>query len=90
MTDGGEPIPPGAEPDPALAELAEEITRRLQSGEAVEADAFATLHPELADPIRELLPTMHDLMELGRLETPASEGTRPGHPYSPARKNSSS
>ncbi|MHC5537047.1 hypothetical protein ACYOEI_02275, partial [Singulisphaera rosea] len=70
---------------------AEEITRRLQSGESVEADAFATLDPELADPIRELLPTLHDLIELGRLEIPApSECTRPTLPYSSARKNSSS
>jgi eukaryotic-like serine/threonine-protein kinase len=66
MTDRGEPTSAGSEPDPRLADLAEEITRRLQSGEAVDVDAYAKLHPDRVGPIRALLPTMHDLIELGR------------------------
>jgi hypothetical protein len=64
--DGGELIPANADPDTTLAELTEEITRRLQSGESVEAAAYAKQHPEWVGPISELLPTLHELVDLGR------------------------
>jgi hypothetical protein len=64
--DGGELIPTSAYADPTLAELTEEITRRLQSGESVEADSYANQHPECVGPISELLPTLHDLVDLGK------------------------
>ena len=57
-----------AEPDrPSnLSELTEDITRRLQSGEPFDAEAYLALHPEWADSIRDLLPTLHDLIEYGK------------------------
>ncbi len=49
-----------------LSELTEDITRRLQSGEPFDADAYLALHPDWADSLRELLPTLHDLVEFGK------------------------
>lgn len=55
-----------ADADPALARLAEAMTRRLQAGEACDVEALDGLDPAQAGPIRDLLPTLHDLAELGR------------------------
>jgi hypothetical protein len=65
-------IPPIAEPDEysALAALAEEITRRLERGESVDPVEYQQAHPELAAPIRGLIPTLHTLVDLGRATGP--------------------
>ena len=52
--------------DPALAELVERLTARLQAGEAVDADAIAANQPEYADRLRQLLPALEVLADLGR------------------------
>jgi hypothetical protein len=52
--------------DPVLAGLTEQVTRRLQSGEAVDADDYADQYPAWAGPLRGLLPTLHGLAALGR------------------------
>jgi serine/threonine-protein kinase len=52
--------------DPVLAGLAEHVTRRLQSGEAVDADDYAARYPAWAGPLRGLLPTLYGLAALGR------------------------
>jgi hypothetical protein len=83
MTDRGETPPAGADVDPALSELTEEITRRLLSGEAVDLEAYAGRHPGFAGSIRDLLPTMHELAALGR-----SFARARGHSPPPPRKNS--
>ncbi len=65
MTDP-ENHPEGGADDPVLAGLTEQITRRLQAGEEVDADDYAALHPACDGPLRSLLPTLHSLVELGR------------------------
>ena len=68
MIDHGD-VPPAGESTnagPVLSDLAEEITRRLLSGEPIDLDAYASLHPDSAESIRALLPTMHDLVDLGQ------------------------
>jgi WD40 repeat protein/serine/threonine protein kinase len=51
--------------DVFLAELVEEIARRLQSGEEVEVETYAAAHPKLADQLRRLWPTVLALAGLG-------------------------
>ncbi|HZY90173.1 MAG TPA: protein kinase [Gemmataceae bacterium] len=71
--------PPGsAEADPVLAELVEEITDRLQAGEAVDIEAYVARHPERADELRRLLPALEMLAVAGGSRgpqgpTPAAE-----------------
>jgi serine/threonine-protein kinase len=56
----------GAGPDPALADLAEEVTRRLQAGEAFDPDDYEARHPQWAGQIRRLLPILEEMAELAR------------------------
>lgn len=61
---------PGPDPepelDPTLADLAEEVTRRLLAGERGAAEACVARNPGSAGPLRALLPTLHGLVGLGR------------------------
>lgn len=41
-----------------LGELADDFSRRLESGESPSIEAYATAHPELADVIREVFPAL--------------------------------
>jgi eukaryotic-like serine/threonine-protein kinase len=52
--------------DPGLAELAEEITRRLQAGDVVDPEDYAARHPEWAGSIRRLMPILREMADLGR------------------------
>jgi serine/threonine protein kinase len=52
--------------DRVFAELVEELTAKLQAGEAVDIDALARKHPEHADRVRQLLPALEVLAELSR------------------------
>ena len=52
--------------DPVLAELVERLTARLQAGEPVDLDAIAANHPEYTDRLRQLLPALEVLADLGR------------------------
>src|SRR5262249_53215879 len=47
---------PGAT-DAVLADLVEEVARRLQAGDRVTAEAYAAAHPALAAQLRQLWPT---------------------------------
>jgi hypothetical protein len=47
--------------DSILADLIEKLTSRLQAGEQVDVEAFAALHPELADELHRLLPALEML-----------------------------
>ena len=58
--------PRRAEPLPTLAKLIELMTRRLQSGEMIDANEFVQRYPARAHSIRVLLPTLFELVELGR------------------------
>ena len=51
--------------DALLAELVEEYTTKLQAGEAIDWSEFADAHPERADGLRRLLPTLHLLADAG-------------------------
>lgn len=69
--------------DPRLAELADEITERLQRGEEVDLDAYDARHPEWTATVRSLMPVLREMAELGRVlaaeaDGPAQSGTGPG------------
>ncbi len=89
MIDRGRGLGVGADSDPTLAELTEEITRKLQSGEIVDIEAYADSHPQCAGSIRELLPTMHKLVELGKAVTSdGDENQKSASSSSSTRKSS--
>ncbi len=52
--------------DPALAELVERLTARLHAGESVDLEAISANHPSYADRLRQLLPALEVLADLGR------------------------
>jgi serine/threonine protein kinase/WD40 repeat protein len=52
--------------DSALIALLAEFTRRAQAGEPLDAASFLLAHPEHADELRRLLPTVQGLANLGR------------------------
>ena len=52
--------------DPILAGLAEQVTRRLQSGDPVDVDDYVGRYPARAGSIRGLFSVLHDLTALGR------------------------
>ncbi len=52
--------------DPLLGELIEEVSRKLEAGESVDLDAFIAAHPERADHLRQILPALAVLADLGR------------------------
>jgi hypothetical protein len=78
---------PCSEGDPALAELAEQITRRLQAGDPVGADNFIDRYPALAGSIRVLLPTLHDLAELCRSLALERHSHRSGEDTDPRQRS---
>jgi serine/threonine-protein kinase len=51
--------------DVRLMDFLEELTRRIEAGEPVDVDQVAREHPDWADDIRELLPALRGLAELG-------------------------
>src|SRR5205807_7900569 len=60
-----------ANPDPLLADLVEELTARLQAGEAVDLAAYADEHPEQAEQLRQLFPALQMLADAGSSARPA-------------------
>src|SRR6516225_2918126 len=63
--------------DPVLADLVEELTKKLQAGEPVDLDAVAVRHPDRAEQLRQLLPAIRMLAEFGSL---AGQGGSPPAP----------
>jgi len=57
------PVDGKADKNVVLADLLEEVTRRLQSGEPVDWEAFAGAHPEFADELQALLPAVEFLVD---------------------------
>ena len=53
--------------DAVLGELIDEIAGRIQAGEPVDLNALFRNHPERADELRELLPAIHVMADLGEL-----------------------
>jgi serine/threonine protein kinase len=56
-------LPPSI--DRAAADAIAELTKLLQDGLSIDLDAFIAEHPECADRLRELVPTMQILVDLG-------------------------
>src|SRR5262249_14802358 len=56
--------------DRVLAELIEELTRKLQAGEPVDLEAYAAEDPGRAEQLRELLPALRVLADLGSAAGP--------------------
>ena len=52
--------------DPILADLVEQFLQRLQAGEALDPSGFAAQHPEHAESLRQLLPALEMMADLGR------------------------
>ena len=52
-----------------LENLLEEFAGRLEAGETLDVEAFATAHPAHAEQLRRVLPTMLVLADLGRSES---------------------
>jgi serine/threonine protein kinase/Flp pilus assembly protein TadD len=52
--------------NPVLEDLLEEIASRIQAGEPLDIETFAAAHPEHADLLRRVLPTMGALADLAR------------------------
>jgi hypothetical protein len=69
-------------PDPALADLVEELAKSLQAGEPVDLDALAVRHPDRAEQVRQLLPAIRILAELGSLGRPGRQPTGASEPRS--------
>jgi hypothetical protein len=74
MIDPDDDVIPASEDDVALAELTEAISRRLQSGETVDADVLGD-DPVAAGSIRRLLPALQTMVSLGE-QVAREEGSR--------------
>src|SRR5207253_166760 len=51
--------------DQQLAELVEEITAKLQSGQSCDVEQYAARHPEYADRLRDWITVMSAMADLG-------------------------
>jgi serine/threonine protein kinase len=65
--------------DPVLNNLVEELAARVQAGSAADIEAYLQAHPAHAEQLRQLLPEMLALADLGRTPaaTAVSAGTEP-------------
>jgi hypothetical protein len=57
----------GSESDSVFLELADQITERIQAGESVDAGEYFRRYPRWAGAIGRLLPTIHELVDYGRV-----------------------
>src|SRR3954452_1257310 len=65
MTSAQDRLRSVATSDPALAQFCDEIIERLQAGDGVDMASLALEHPEHADQLRRLLPSLEALVDLG-------------------------
>ena len=56
--------------DPALADLIDQLTARIQAGEAIDLEACLREHPHFASQLRELLPAALAFRAAGRMRWP--------------------
>src|SRR5882724_11981772 len=66
MNEANEPTAAPAQVSSLLATLVDELTNRVQAGEALDWDAVARKYPEYAEKLRRLLPAMGALEALSR------------------------
>src|SRR6185312_7163536 len=78
MTTRDEPRPLGSAvaEDPVLADLVADLADRLAAGEAVNLDEYAARHPDRAEQLRQMWPSVRMMAALGRSEAGAEP--RPG------------
>ena len=74
MIDPDDEFSPATDDVLALAELTEEISRRLESGEPLSGGDLGD-DPECAGPIRQLLPALRSMVSLGE-QVAREEGSR--------------
>ncbi|HEY7312281.1 MAG TPA: tetratricopeptide repeat protein [Gemmataceae bacterium] len=71
------PSAPSQTGEALLAEIIDEFTNRLQAGEAVEVESYIQRHPEHAERLRQLLPALALLAEVGRsADRDSDDGSR--------------
>jgi serine/threonine protein kinase len=77
--------------DQSAADAIAELTRLLQEGQPVDLDAFVAERPACADRLREIVPTMQVLFDLGyssaALPLPPGEGRERGTPIDAQPEN---
>jgi serine/threonine-protein kinase len=66
MTPPVPPLLPATGTDPILDDLIDAFAARLQTGEALDPEAYAREHPERAEALQRILPAMLVLADLGR------------------------
>src|SRR5262249_44495356 len=62
--------------EPELVRLVEQLTAGLQAGAAINLQAFILDHPEHADKLKQLLPALQMLADLGR-SAPSAIAAKP-------------
>jgi hypothetical protein len=86
MNDGSEP---GSDDETValamneLAELTEQITRRLQDGEVVNLEEYVRRCPGCAGPMRRLLPMLRALASMDRATDPGCDRLPPSGSHPP-------
>jgi serine/threonine protein kinase/tetratricopeptide (TPR) repeat protein len=63
---------PNTEADPIVDELVDQFARKLQAGESIDVEEFASQHPDQADKLLLILPAMQVLADLGCTTTNSS------------------
>ena len=66
MTDVATRLYTASAADRELADLVEAFAKRMEAGEALDVESFAREHPDHADELRQLLPGVQVLADLGR------------------------
>ncbi len=69
MTVNSVPVSQSRESDPLLANLIDEITRRLQAGEPIDMERYRAQCPERFEELVHVLPTLEAMVHFGRCET---------------------
>lgn len=64
--------------DQVFEQLIEEVTARLQTGEAIDLSEISSKHPEYSDRLRQLLPSMQALLAFGVSQSAASDDPTTG------------
>src|SRR4051794_20681011 len=78
MTSSASRTDPTVGIDPRLAELAEDLANRLRAGEPLNLVVYLGEHPEQAEGLRRLLPTITMMADLGRSAARELAGVPPG------------
>src|SRR5262245_17918216 len=71
------PLPAASGLDSGLVELVDEFVRRRQAGESIDLESLAGHDPARVEKLRQLLPTLEKLADLGRSATSERTGGPP-------------